>query len=589
MSGTAAIKRPPQEDLTNPPKRLKEASELESRVHHFSKIIKNLGGIAVQSPEYGEALFTYISSNQATEETWEALFSALELPEKKLDFKEGKSVTLPLCLWNAHSTYFFHLFTLEMKQTPLEDAGDLSSIEALESFKMCLNTCTSASILNSTNWQELFRLAQKYQVLWLVKECENFLCENLSDFSEEDQQKLICFAAEFSLSKLLQTCLHDFVRTGVKVTDPELLKEMKEIADRLALADLKLYLSATLGNSLSISTSNLLSLQLESGVIESNKEEIKNCISGKCLWHSPQITLMVEDEDCLKADTLDFLLEENSTLVGLDLVVDPKGMEVIMERMKSTRELKFLDIYSARALHRSLGDESLSFLFNILRESFCLSSLTLSECIFDRQSASALQKFLINNPYLESFTLSDTNLEEKMIIALQKGCAANTQLTHLSIADCTIAGEASLSNFFTSLEGNQTLTDLNVGIPYNSDLEDDNPIPMLLEMLKKNRALKKLTIDSSEDFDINEILKVVMSEESSLEQLHFTNCKLKKIETVISIFEIAKNKPKKIFFENCEMRKIAYAQFLVEKKMNPSKSIIFLDNLEIEDLPSDEG
>lgn len=579
------LKRPGSEGLDYQAwKKPRPLSEIETRVNEFRKIICDLKLKDSESSEFGQALFTWIASNPVNDEILKNIFSNLELSTEALEFQNGDTVHLPLCLWNAHGSYFQALFNKNMKKTPLEDTEDLGMLEI---FKICLKRCTSASLLDQTNWQELFMLAHKYQVLWLIKECEEFLCKNknLFQFSDLDQQKLLCFAVEYNLSKLLRTCLHHFIHYDVKVTtDPVLFQQIQKAAYQFSLTDLKLYVSSLLNDCLWIDPStDQLWVELESSDVEERKGEIRKCLSGYNLWHSPQIFLSITPNSELRAETLDFVLKGNRILTGLDLLVDLEKIQIITEMMQENRTLKHLALRTDPDISSSDCDSTFAFFINFLTEHASLETLILWDCGLGTKSAAALQTFLSSNPYLVSFTLGGNDLDKEMILALQKGCANNTNLTELSILSCSICAEGSLIDFLRSLELNPTLKKLNLGQPFNIDELDEDPIPSLLEMLKKNKTLETLALENLDDEVIENILEGLATQECALKEIVFKDCALEGKEIVHNIFESQKEKTIRLIFQNPTINQEAFNQLQKEQQDNPHIDFHFSGQTELEE------
>lgn len=146
-------------------------------------------------------------------------FSDIDNKDHTICFGQ-KEVKLPLYLWKAHSEYYWD------KVTSMQD--DVSQ-ESLEAFTRCLTHCTSYKILNLKNYKDIRRLADKYQILWLIEDCQEFF-----------RVKSLSKAAE---SRYIDTLKDEIkILSEKKTLSPNAKETLNKLADEHRLLSLKFIL-----------------------------------------------------------------------------------------------------------------------------------------------------------------------------------------------------------------------------------------------------------------------------------------------------------------------------------------------------------
>lgn len=300
----------------------------------------------------GKDLFQMIKDNPGKEQE---IFSDRIL--KTFSFK-GIEVALPPSLWNVHSPIFESI----LKECETEDiylVEENAPQESIQLFAQALKTCSSSEILtlknlkNETLFDELRLLAHKYDVAWLINDCNQYAkFFNVYNYVKKEA----CFKNSEGVSLAIIRLLNEDIK--VNPSDKEALIQ---IAVENQLVDLHLYCLCKMR----LLPNNYLCVD------SWKKDDFALCIDKKNSWHLPnKIVLNLGDDVgdiplitktsvpiifwlfCSNKfpENLNNLLTENPKIEHLrvELVEDEPNLETILKFVKENTTLKSLHIAFGR-------------------------------------------------------------------------------------------------------------------------------------------------------------------------------------------------------------------------------------------------
>lgn len=209
-------------------------------------------------------------------------------------FSHGQKAKLPLYIWKDHSDYFWNManFKKELKSQYLQGDDEIPP-KSMEAFVRCLMRCTAHNIINLDNFADLSQLASKYQIVWLLDDCDEFF-----------KVHTLSQAASCQFAKTT----NDYVGELIRNKSPFKAKgELDKLADQYRLLALKLFANGFTRNILSDGT---LLIRL----CDEEPSLLATCLAMENPWDAPKIELACSNDNCVDFYEEDF--EEINEIVG---------------------------------------------------------------------------------------------------------------------------------------------------------------------------------------------------------------------------------------------------------------------------------
>lgn len=301
----------------------------------------------------GKDLFQMVKDNPGKEQE---IFSDRIL--KTFSFN-GIEVPLPPSLWNVHSTAFESILTdceIEGKYAVEENASQ----ESIQLFAQALKTCNSSEILtlknlkNETLFDELRFLAHKYDVAWLIKDCNEYV----KFFNVYNNiKKEACFKNSDGVSLGIIRLLKEDIK--VNPSDKEALIQ---IAVENQLADLHLYCLCKMR----LLPNNYL------WVGNWKKDDFAVCIDKKNSWHLPNKIVLNLWDDIGDIPLLKDALAKTSLPIIFKIFCDKKFPENLNNLLLENPEIEHLRV-------ELTGEEpNLETILKFVKENTTLKSLHIT-------------------------------------------------------------------------------------------------------------------------------------------------------------------------------------------------------------------
>lgn len=273
--------------------------------------------------------------------------------EHTINFNQKLEIKLPLYLWKAHSNYNW------LKEMNLQDDIPKTSLTA---FGLCLTRFTSYKILNLENYKDLLKLAGKYQILWLLKDCEEFF--KVHALSKAANAGFIHTIKKDMLEPLIQN------KTPLSLNAKEALNKL---ADLHQLLSLKLFVN---GFFLKILSDGIVFIE----VPEKNPTALtllQTCLAMEKPWDAPKIELNCTENHFSSDDvnTISKIIETTKCPISVSInYYDPKSEKrnQLSELLKKYSQLKHLKIILNGTFEDPLGP-----VLKMIKENTTLESLGL--------------------------------------------------------------------------------------------------------------------------------------------------------------------------------------------------------------------
>lgn len=196
-----------------------------------------------------------------------------------------------------------HSVSEENPYVPVELGKKLIFVEkkdlnrnSFQAYYRCLENGDSYPILTPKNYKGIDELAKKYEVSWLIDDCEKFY-----DIYKLDQ------AIRLGNSEHITSSLVNLIRKKIQLC-PEWNDILRDLADKYQLPDLQLY---AYDFDLDILPDNMTISVRVNGATEESIWDIKECLSMKNSWHMPKIELLIEyvHDEIVEFKTLNTILK----------------------------------------------------------------------------------------------------------------------------------------------------------------------------------------------------------------------------------------------------------------------------------------
>lgn len=523
------------------------ANNITACIDQFNLIAKNeVSNLSI----FTNKIFEHLAFDKEKYKIWFAFCKAISTEMIQMSVKCADNTTLslsiPKLIWFSFSDYFEIQWKWQMNNSGSteitldeseSESGNKIITENLISFLNCLKNRSSENILSEENITDMMRLAEKYRLEWLLKECECFCIDRLPDQQQIDVvYQFLDFSIANKLPTLFEGCLHYFVeRCG---PNSELIEKYEDIAKKNGFLDLYMFCLSTKFPSFKFNTSyteprpifnamlhciistNDLEKESDINLFKDHVSTIKQILLNGCSWYTPSIELTIQEQslhsmnnsyvdgiihiDGIIDDIADGL-KESKTITTLNItcmteISKNEWIAKIPEIIGMNKTLKNLNFSTVNEflIETDITEVALSLIGNTSISKMCL---TLN---IGLRGATAIAKVLKCNNNLNELQLNECHIGNSGAHAISMGLKENTGLKHLSMKTNNIgsSGFDDLSRVFYT---NTTLLTLDLTRnPFEDVLEeeigDDNTesVVLMKEIIdcglleNTQRALRKL-------------------------------------------------------------------------------------------------
>jgi Ran GTPase-activating protein (RanGAP) involved in mRNA processing and transport len=391
------------------------------------------------------------------------------------------------------SAFFKNMFLRNWKENITRELiieGKTGNSTVKDQFIQCLVTRTS-ECLNEGNFQELLILADKYEVLWLVKDCEQFIISNLT--FENVLSVIKDIAEPYNLPELLDHCFYYLTCNNNSLgEDPDFMKEIQALGKELQLVELKIIASQVLRGCMSLRNPYIFDITMQGRVFEYHTNDLIEILSGKSS-NKFSVNLTIQS---LCTDRWGFLaiakfLKGNPKLETLQLTGRDMGGISNEETIEMVSALKENNRLISLSLNYKLYDQDAAMIAAVLQENKTLTSLNLAGSKIKDAGATAIAEALKGNKTLTEIYFNNSAIGDAGAIQIGIALKENDALTKLVLSGNKI-GAAGVTQIAEALKGNKTLTELNLN--YNDTIGTAGAV-QIAKALKENRTLTSLYLN----------------------------------------------------------------------------------------------
>jgi Ran GTPase-activating protein (RanGAP) involved in mRNA processing and transport len=386
----------------------------------------------------------------------------------------------------SQSKFFERMFAYNWKESTthelkIEHEKGKDSNEA-DQFIQCLEN-RSSQCINEKNYQELLSLAHRYEVPWLVNDCEQFLISNLTVDNVLSAIKDI--AEPYCLSKLSRACfIYLFNSRKQCLLDADFMKEMQTLDEKLRLVELKILTQIHRHYVLiSKNPSYLFDVTIDGRTFERDLKPLMQIFSGESI-NKPSINLRITGLSSLPS--LAEFLKSNPKLASLELKYSGKLEEAdVIQVAALLKEHKIVTDLNLN--YTNLGDAGVTQIAEALKENKTLTRLNIGSN--DIRDVTPIAAMLKENKTLTTLDLRGNRIEDAGVTQIAEALKENKTLTTLDLVNNRIGGAGAIL-IAAILKENKTLTSLHLR---GNQIEDEG-ITQIAAALETNKTLRRLDL-----------------------------------------------------------------------------------------------